>query len=98
MKRVLPSRREVLEILGMGTAGLIVGCGDNAQDPASGHAAAILEPESDSFLVALWSMTARTVAIDVQSQDGSIVATTTGELGSRAGAVDITGLEPGTTY
>jgi alkaline phosphatase D len=93
----------MLEILGMGTAGLIVGCGDNEPppDPGSTHAGVILEPESDSFLVALWSSAARAAAIDVQSQDG-IVTSATADLGrvpgSGTAAVDITGLEPGRSY
>src|SRR5512147_2663905 len=50
-----PTRRELLQLMGAGVAGLAVGCGDNTAPDPSSAAAAVLEPDTESFLVAVWT-------------------------------------------
>ena len=50
-----PTRREVLQLFGTGVVGLTLGCGDNLGGAPADAAAAVLEPDPESFLVAVWS-------------------------------------------
>ena len=50
-----PTRRELLQLVGVGVARWAVGCGDNLQPGASDAATAVLEPDPESFLVAVWT-------------------------------------------
>ncbi len=71
------TRRDLLRIAGIGSASLIVGCGDNegTRDPGNSHAAFVVEPEASSFIVVVWSSLARTAAIEVQSGDAIVFST-----------------------
>src|SRR3954469_3638320 len=78
MKRMTPTRRDVLRLGGLGAASLAVGgCGDKTptRDPGTELATAVVEPAADSFLVAAWSGNARTVALEVQGRDGVVFRT-----------------------
>jgi len=98
MNRVGLTRRDVLRIAGIGSASLIVGCGDNlpSRDPGNSHAAFVVEPDKSSFIVVVWSSEARTAALEVQSGD-AIVMSTVVELGE-IGSVDVTGLAASENY
>src|SRR5262245_13396377 len=98
MNRPGLTRRDVLRIAGIGSASLIVGCGDNEppRDPGNSHAAFVLEPDESSFIVVAWSSEARTAALEVQSGD-AIVMSTVIELGE-VGSLDVTGLAASTNY
>jgi len=92
------TRRDVLRIAGIGSVTSLVGCGDNSgpRDPGNSHAAFVVEPDSNSFIVVAWSSVARAGALEVQSDD-DIVASRLVDL-TRIAAVEITDLEPATTY
>ena len=93
-------RRDLLRLTGAGAATLAIGCGDNQpyRLPDDQHAVAILEPEFDSFLVALWSPVARTAVIEVRSGD-ELLHMLRIELDAAQHAVmDVTGLPPSTSY
>jgi phosphodiesterase/alkaline phosphatase D-like protein len=92
------TRRDLLRIAGIGTTSLIVGCGDNDEyrEPGNSHAAFVVEPEADSFIVVVWSSIARTAAVEVQSGDDIVFSSVT-EL-SHAAAIDVSGLEAATNY
>ncbi|HEX5064109.1 MAG TPA: alkaline phosphatase D family protein [Kofleriaceae bacterium] len=98
MNRVGLTRRDVLRIAGIGSASLIVGCGDNERprDAGNSHAAFVVEPDESSFIVVVWSSEARTVALEVQSGD-AIVMSTVMEI-SEIGSFDVTGLAASTNY
>jgi alkaline phosphatase D len=95
-----PSRRDVLRLAGATGATLLAGCGDNSapRGADSEHAACILEPEADSFLVAVWSPVARSVLVEVTS-GGELVRMMRSDLdaASRA-AIVIDGLAAATSY
>src|SRR5262245_13411527 len=92
------TRRDVLRLAGIGSASALVGCGDNeTPDPDASHAAMVLEPDSDSFLVAVWSSLAKTIAIEVQAHD-AVAFATAAELDVQHAVVDVRGLEPATSY
>ena len=100
MKRLTPTRRDILRIGGLGTAALLVGCGDNepSRDPGTQLASAVVEPDVDSFVVAVWGELARGVALEVQSGD-AVVSRTSAELDdARRATLAITGLEASTAY
>ena len=67
-----PSRRDVLRLAG--GAALVLGCGDNLVTRPAGqsHAAAVLEPDEQSFLVSAWSTLARSFTVDVRDGDGLV--------------------------
>lgn len=92
------TRRDVLRLAGIGAVSRSFGCGDNGgpRPPGNDHAAFVVEPESDSFIVVVWSSIARTAALEVQSGD-AIVFSTVMEISGTA-AVDVTGLEPSRSY
>ena len=100
MKRLAPTRREMLRLAGAGAATLVIGCGDNDpfRAPSSGDASAILEPEADSFIVALTSAAGARVAVEVRAGDQIVQrASALCDLGGRA-RVDVAGLQPATAY
>jgi alkaline phosphatase D len=90
-----PSRRDFVRLVGAGAASTLVGCGDNLsrRDAVS----AILEPTSDSLVVAVWARDARVATIELR--DGDRVTTVRLELAaSGSGAIDIADLTPATSY
>ena len=85
------TRRQLLVRAG-GLAGLAaISCGDNTGE--RDLAVAILEPTTDAVIVAVWARTARDVIVEV---DGTAYDLELADTGS--GALDLSGLEPGTTY
>lgn len=100
MYRLTPSRRDLLKLGCFGAATLALGCGDNEveTDVGARHGTAILEPDADSFVVTVWSATARSVAIEVRIQD-TIVSTAAAELDEASRATfEIGDLAPATSY
>ncbi len=97
-----PTRREVLRWTAFGTAGIVVaGCGDDQtlRPPGAAHAAAILEPESDSFLVAIWALIARAVGVVVRVVgDDDVVFSAFSMFDTHRAVFDVTGLDPDTHY
>jgi phosphodiesterase/alkaline phosphatase D-like protein len=93
-----PTRRDVLR-WGLGTTAVLVGCGDNqvVRDPGSQLASAIIEPESDSFIVAVWAQLARTVALEVH-MGGSFLVSDSVALNDRSAFFSVGGLPAGATY
>jgi len=90
-----PNRRELLRLLGAGTAAALVGCGDNQ---AVAAATAVLDPAEDSVVVAIWSQLADHAAqIEVRSA-GRAVATLPLALDGEIGKLVVTGLAPDTAY
>jgi PhoD-like phosphatase len=96
------TRRDVLRWTGLGGAGLaVVGCGDNIESrpPSDSHAAAILEPDMDSFLVAVWALLARAVVVEVRAAaGGEVVFDTVAVLETWHTTIEVRGLAPDTTY
>ncbi|HEY5945212.1 MAG TPA: alkaline phosphatase D family protein [Kofleriaceae bacterium] len=92
------TRRDLLRIAGIGGVSIAVSCGDNdgPRPPGNHHAAFVVEPEQDSFIVVVWSAIARSAALEVQSGD-DIVFSTVIELDGTA-AVEVTGLEASRGY
>ncbi|HUS31500.1 MAG TPA: alkaline phosphatase D family protein [Kofleriaceae bacterium] len=95
-----PTRRDVLRWGGLGTAALVTGCGDNdlVRDPGTQLATAIVEPESDSFLVAVWAELARDIALEVQVGDTTVLQTAATLDAARRATFDVGGLAPGSLY
>lgn len=95
------TRRDVLRLAGIGAIWTSVSCGDNepAREPGKSHAAFVIEPEPDSFIVVVWSAVSRYAVLDVQSED-DIPFSTEIELpsGTRPVAVELDGLAPDTAY
>lgn len=89
------TRRQLL-VRGAGLVGLAgLGCGDNVSE--QDLAVAVLEPSVDSVIVAVWARTAREVTVEVD--DGGLVYELSLELGDTgSGALELSGLEPGTAY
>jgi len=94
------TRRDWLRLAGLGAASTFVSCGDNeqARDPGTSHAAAVLEPDSSGFLVAMWSSLARSVSLQVQTGDAMVTAAARTLDAQQRAVFDITGLEPATDY
>jgi phosphodiesterase/alkaline phosphatase D-like protein len=97
------TRRDLLRLAGLGAAGLATGatsCGDNLPFRSAGgeHAAMILEPDASSFVISVWSRTAKTVAVEVRSGDGVVLATVAEIDGAQRAAIDVANLEPGQHY
>lgn len=94
------TRRDLLRLAGVSSVGLVTGCGDNlaSRPPGVGHAAAVLEPEADSFLVTLWSSVARMASVEVRGHDGIVFETITELDAASRAVVDVTGLLPGAHY
>jgi phosphodiesterase/alkaline phosphatase D-like protein len=92
------TRRDVLRLAGIGAVSRSFGCGDHngARDPGSDHAAFVIEPDSDSFVVVVWSSVARTAALEVQSGDAIVFSAAVDVAGTAA--IDVTGLEPARAY
>ena len=92
-------RRDLFRLAGAGAAGWLLGCGDNEpyRLPGAAHASAILEPEVDSLVVAVWSSIARAATIEVRAGDEIVQATIVGLTDDHAAAT-ITGLSPDTDY
>jgi hypothetical protein len=85
---------------GLGAARLLVGCGDNdlVRDPGTQLATAIVEPDSNSFLVSVWAGLSTSVALEVQARD-VVISRTSVDVDDTARAVfSVEGLEPATSY
>lgn len=101
------TRRDLLRWGALGGAGIAAGgaavtaCGDNVEHrpPGADHAAAILEPEPDSFIVSVWGLLARAAAVEVRSAatDDTVYEAFT-LLDAYTAAFDVSGLEPDTEY
>lgn len=95
------TRRDVLRLASIGVVCSSVSCGDNdgEREPGSRHAAFVVEPEADSFIVVVWSAISRFAVLEVQSGD-DILFSTEIELASGSGtaAIELDGLEPDTAY
>jgi phosphodiesterase/alkaline phosphatase D-like protein len=90
-----PTRRDWIRLVGAGAATLAIGCGDN--DAGGDAAAAVFEPTSSGFLVAVWARTAREATIAFSS--GGIVATRTITLADGGcGVAELADLEADMTY
>lgn len=100
MYRLTPTRRDLLRWSGFGAARLLIGCGDNepARDPGTQLATAIVEPDSESFLVSVWAGLARTVALEVQSRDVVISRTSVAVDEAARAVFSVGALEAATTY
>ncbi len=85
------TRRQLL-VRGAGLAGLAAtGCGDNTSE--RDLAVAVLEPTTDAVIVAVWARTARDATVEVADTIYELELAANG-----SGALDLSGLEPGTTY
>src|SRR5262245_21027514 len=95
-----PTRRDVLRLAGIGAATSLIGCGDNetSRDPGMSHAAAVFEPDSDSFLVAIWSSLAKTVAVEVAVADAVVWSTAVELDDAQHAVIDVRDLDPATEY
>ncbi len=90
-----PTRRELLQLVGASTAVLAVGCVGSDADRA---AAAVLDPDEASLVIAIWSwLPGRTATVTVRTAD-RIVTTARFTLEGEVGGVEMTGLEPDTRY
>ena len=100
MYRLTPTRRDLLRWSGFGAARLLIGCGDNdpVRDPGAQLATAIVEPDSESFLVSVWAGLAKSVALEVQSRD-VVISRTSVDVDETARAVfSVDDLEPAERY
>ena len=96
---VTPSRRELLQLLGASTALFAVGCSDGGGGGASEIAAtAVLDPDNDSFVVAIWSRLAGSAAIVRVRTEDRLVAEMVCALDGEIGRVEVTGLDADTRY
>lgn len=87
------TRRDWFRLVGGGAAAFGIGCGDNASGDV---AAAVFEPTSSGFLVAVWARSAREATVAL---DGDFVSTRTITLADGGcGVVDLQDLEPDATY
>ncbi len=100
MYRLTPTRRDLLRWSGFGAARLLMGCGDNepVRDPGAQLATAIVEPDSESFLVSAWAGLAKSVALEVQSRDVVISKTSAAVDESARAVFSVDNLEAATTY
>jgi alkaline phosphatase D len=92
-------RRDLFRLAGAGAAQLALGCGDNQRyrDPGPDHASAVLEPEQDSFVVALWSPLSRAATVEVHAAGQLVRSQIVGFADEHATAL-IDGLAPSTSY
>jgi phosphodiesterase/alkaline phosphatase D-like protein len=96
---VTPSRRELLQLLGASSALLAVGCGDGVDGGGPVlAAAAVLDPDEDSFVVAIWSRLAGGDAIVRVRTAGELVVEQPLTLVGEIGRVEVSGLEAGQRY
>jgi hypothetical protein len=90
-----PTRRELLQLVGVGVAGMAVGCG--VRSPPN-EAIAVLEPDAGSFLVAVWtSQGASEATIEVRTA-GILMGEATVALTDGIGTGAIDGLTADTHY
>jgi phosphodiesterase/alkaline phosphatase D-like protein len=94
IRGMTPTRRELLQLLGA-SALLTVGCGDGDDRDA---AAAVLDPDERSLVVAVWSGRAAREATVTVRTGGRLVTEARVALAESIGSVEVTGLAPGTAY
>ena len=95
------TRREIFKLAGAGAAAMFVACGDNegSRDPGNDPASMVLEPDTTAFIVLAWSSVAKSAALEVQSGDTLVLATTIAiDRDGGFGSLDVTGLAPSTAY
>lgn len=100
------TRRDLLRLAGLGAASVatgpiaMAGCGDNVpfRSPGGEHAAMILEPDASSFVISVWSRTAKAVAVEVRTGDSIVFSTVAEVSGSEQAAIEVSDLEPGQRY
>jgi len=90
-----PTRRELLHLLGAGTAALAIGCGDDA---APAIATAVLDPDEDSVMVAIWSLPPAGAATVVARAAGAVVSEDEVALDGGIGRFELAGLAADTGY
>ncbi len=93
-----PTRRELLQLVGVGVARWAVGCGDNLRPGASDAATAVLEPDPESFLVAVWTRLAVVQATIEVRTAGLMIQEVLVALTDGIGAGAIHGLSADTPY
>jgi phosphodiesterase/alkaline phosphatase D-like protein len=93
-----PTRRELLQLVGAGLAGLAVGCGDNSAPDPSSTATAVFEPDTESFLVAVWTRLGLPEATIEVRTAGALTREATVALTDGIGALAIEGLAADTHY
>jgi alkaline phosphatase D len=85
-----------LQLLGASTALLATGCGDGGAPALA--AAAVLDPDEDSFVVAIWSRMADSDGIVRVRTEGRLVVAQPFALIAEIGRVEVNGLEAGQRY
>ena len=93
-----PTRRELIRLLGAGIAGLAAGCGDNTAPDLSSAATAVLEPDPESFLVAVWTRLGVSEATIEVRTAGVLMREAPVLLTGGIGAAAIDGLSADTRY
>lgn len=84
-----------MQLLGASTALLAVGCSDPGREQA---ATAVLDPQEDSLVIAIWSpLAGRSAGVTVRAGD-RVIAEVDVALTGVIGVVEVTGLEPDTAY
>jgi len=90
-----PTRRELLQLLGAGTAAVTLGCGDDAVPET---ATAVLDPDDDSVMVAIWSQPAASAATIAVYAAGELVTQDDVALDDGIGRFEVAGLQADTRY
>lgn len=84
-----------MRLVGAGATALAIGCGDN--EAGNDAAAAVFEPTSSGFLVAVWARTAREATIAL-GRGGFVAMRTITLADGGCGVAELADLEPDTTY
>lgn len=93
---MIPTRRELLQLLGLGVGSRLVACGDN--DDGVAVASAVLDPAEDSVVVAIWSRFADHPAEVLVRAGNRPVTTLPITLEGEIARVVVTGLAPDTAH
>ena len=93
-----PSRRDVLRLAGGAT--VLLACGDNlaTRPPGASHASAILEPDTDSFIVSVWTSLSRVLSIEIRQGDVLVQTERVAVTGVQQATLVVGGLQPSTGY
>jgi alkaline phosphatase D len=91
------NRRDFLRLVGAGS--LAAACGDGPHPGGTGDAVAILEPDPDAFLIAVWSSSAAGATVDITAGGSPVASLAVAiDVASGRGVVDVTSLVPDTVY